>query len=346
MEKTRVIIVSFNGRSSVTYAEDGQFIYIPRRKSHQVGQVLFLKNQSSARHWNISGWKTMIAAAAIVLLVFGLANPLISQPAEAYFSLDLDKSSAEFWLDRDNRVTDMKYKGTSQLTAPDIKGKNIYQAVSVIASKASVLDDYGNGIIIMSFADMTKDGSHYIDEEKLKEAILSSMNSGEKTPFMVMSRHDKGFIAKAGELGLSASQYYVLEQSKSNGLSLTAEQLKNTSIRLALEEAGTTPEELLGLVQVHPDMNTETQRGMMHTTGNSGNSLTNDTSVMDGKHEYDQEDNIQEQPYTMQHQMEQSDETRMQKSQQPTSMKQNINSSSMNQTQDFNKPRTNQNDMY
>jgi len=147
-------------------------------------------------------------------------------------------------------------------------------------------------------------------------------------------------------LGLSASQYYVLEQSKSNGLSLTAEQLKNTSIRLALEEAGTTPEELLGLVQVHPDMNTETQRGMMHTTGNSGNSLTNDTSVMDGKHEYDQEDNIQEQPYTMQHQMEQSDETRMQKSQQPTSMKQNINSSSMNQTQDFNKPRTNQNDMY
>ncbi|KJS10248.1 MAG: hypothetical protein VR67_18130 [Peptococcaceae bacterium BRH_c8a] len=346
MKQTKVIVVSFKGNNSVTYTEDGQFINIPRRKHHQVGQELLIKNQPLANHWNSSGWKTMIAAAAIMLLVFGLVNPMISPPAEAYFSLGFDKSSAELWLDKDNRVVDMKFKGSSQLAATDIKGKDVYQAVSVIASKAGstgLLDSSGEDIIIINFADLSKDGNHHISEDKVKQAVLSSMNSGGKSPFMVMSRHDKGFMVEAGKLGLTASQYYVLEQSKFKGLSLTAEQLQNTSIRLALEEAGTTPEELFGMPEMHPDMNGDTQRGMMHPDSGSA---SDDLPGMDRKHIYDGEKISQDEPIAVQRQMEQSGETRMLESQYRYGMDENLNPSSMEQTQDSRQHGTNLNNMH
>lgn len=281
MQKTRVIVMSFKGRQTITYTDDGQFIYIPRKEHHQVGQVLSIENPAtSARRYN-PGWKSMIAAAAAVMLfLFGMFYPLTPQQAEAYFSLGLNKGNAELWVDKDNRVIDVKYADAAQLETLEVKGKDVYQAISEIATEArktGLLDETDENLLLLNFADMSKNG-HQINEEKMKEAVLNSFNSDRSQPLMVMSRHEKDFLLKAGEMGLTTSQYYIYEQGKSKGLPLTAEQLKHVPIRSALKKVGTTPEELFGMPGMPKDAGEN--RGMMPAWGKSpATSLPNATSA-------------------------------------------------------------------
>lgn len=331
MKKTKVIIMSFKGSKTVTYTDDGQFIYVPRKKHHQVGEILLVADPAFSSRRFSPGWQAMTAAAAVIMLFFfGLFYPLTSQQAEAYFSLGLNKGSAELWVDRDNRVIDVKYTGAVHLETLDVKGKDVYQAISDIATetrKTGLLNESDENLMLINFADMSKAGNPQVNEAKIREAVLNGVNSDESKSFMVMSRHDQGYMAKAGDMGLTASQYYVLEQSKAKGLPLTAEQLKNTTIRSALKEVGTTPEELFGM----PGMqrNIEERRGMMPTRSQPPVSSSPDAI---SKMEHAKDQKTQAIPFTGTHQEKQRDETLMQGPQYRGSMEQQKDNSTMMKT--------------
>lgn len=284
MNKTKVIVMSFKGRQTVTYTDNGQFIYIPRKKHHQVGQILSIDTSPAINQWFNPGWKSLVAAAAVMLFFFGLFYPLTSQQAEAYFSLGLNKGNTELWVDKDNRVIDVKYSGAVQLESLNVKGKDVYQAISEItteAKKTGLLDEDKENLMLVSYTDMSKGGSHQFNEDKMKQAVLKSVNY-KNMPLMVMSRQDKEYMAKAGEMGLTTSQYYVLEQGKSKGLPLTAEQLMHTPIRAALKEVGTTPEELFDMQGMHK--NTADHRAMMPKGSKLPTTSLPDNNTMERTH--------------------------------------------------------------
>lgn len=251
--KNKAIIMSIEGRFAVAYTEDGQFIKIPRKRDHQVGQILCVEKKQPLPWKFAARWQMAAAAVAVMLIIFmGMFYPFSLQKAEAYISLGLNSGGAELWVDRNNKVIKIRYSDAMKdLEKLDLKGEDVYEAVSVLTSaakNAGLLDENQENLLLVDFADLTEE--RRLQETKLKEAIMTGLSSGNSPNFsgvMVMNGHDKEFINKARELGMTASQYNVYEKSRAKGLILTAEQIKSGHMRSVLNGIGTTPEELFGI---------------------------------------------------------------------------------------------------
>lgn len=254
MNKNKVVIMAIEGKYIVVYTDDGQFIKLPRKANHQVGQILYLDEIQPRVRKFTAGWQMTAVAAAVLLIFFiGMFYPFSGQMAEAYLSLGLNGGGAELWVARDTKVIKVKYSNSmTALDNLDIKGKDIYEAVTTITSQAqklSLLNEDQENLLMVNLADFNEE-NHHIQETKLKEAIMNGLKTRNYHGVMVMDRHEKDFVDKAGELGLTASQFYVYEKGHAKGLPLTTDQLKHGHIKSVLHEAGTTPEELFGIKDI------------------------------------------------------------------------------------------------
>ncbi|QNB46782.1 anti-sigma factor domain-containing protein [Thermanaerosceptrum fracticalcis] len=273
MKSSKAMIMSVEGRCTVAYTEDGHFMKIPKKSSHQVGQVLNIENVEYNRPAASGMWRIAAVAAAVLLLVFmGTVYPV--QQAQAYLSMELNTGGVEFWTDQNNKVIKVKYADSiNDLTNIQLKGKDVYEAVSALTSEVKrmgMLEDK-DGILLVNLAELKNQGKNPLEESKIKEAIMKALNEEQYSGMMmVVSKHDREFIERANELRLTASQYYVYEQGKAKGYELTTEKIKHGQMRNVLNEVGTSPEELFGM---HRTVTKNSLQGQEDSSANKGSRM-------------------------------------------------------------------------
>ncbi|MEG6616980.1 anti-sigma factor domain-containing protein [Peptococcaceae bacterium 1198_IL3148] len=272
MENKKVIIMSIDGKETVGYTNDGEFINAPKQKHHQVGQIVDIGEFRPEGRRSFAGWQVATAAAAIFLVAFmGIFYPQFNQEAEAYLSVGLNSGGIEMWVDDKNEVTDVKYHDSAEKWDEiNIQGKDVYQAVTIIATeakKSGLIDEQQQNLMMLNH-------SHHLDDEKLKQSVYQGLGKNHHC-LIVMGNHDMSFVNKAQALGVTASQYYVIEKSNAKGHHLTTDQIKNHHIRDVLNATGTTPEEIFGMGMGMGSHMNETGSGMQqpkHDTNNTNNS--------------------------------------------------------------------------
>lgn len=247
--------MSINERETVGYTDDGEFISLPKRENHQVGQILNLSAQKSNKRNFFTGWQVAAVATIMLVAFMGVLYPQFTQEAEAYLSLGLNSGGVEMWVDKNDKVIDIKYHDAATTWGEqDLKGENVYKAVTLLASKAQhsgLLDEQQDKMFMLNHANLNENVPHHLDESKLKQSASKGLST-DYNGLMIMGRHDMNFINKAKEMGVTASQYYVMEQSTNAGHNITADQVKGHHISDVLTENGTTPEEVF---QMEPHMN-------------------------------------------------------------------------------------------
>lgn len=282
MKNNQLIIMSVDKNYTVGYTEDGQFVKIPKKSAHKVGQIInYHPTKSGSRyHWGIA-----VAAAFLLVFFAGIFSPFFQQEAAAaYLSIGLNSGSLEIWTDNNNKVIETQYTDSlDQLNQLDIKGKDIYEAVSVLTVKAKengLITENEDDVLLINLIDLKESSQHHVSEDRIKKIILEELNTKEYKGFMMMGRHDKNYLTKANELNLTASQYQVYEKSSAKGHRLETEKVMHGQIRSVLEEAGTTPEEIFDMLNntMHNNMdNNKMNNNTMHNNNNSEMSATKPT---------------------------------------------------------------------
>ncbi|MFZ5946132.1 MAG: anti-sigma factor domain-containing protein [Bacillota bacterium] len=275
MKNNQLIIMSIDKNYTVGYSADGQFIKIPKNSSHKVGQIInYQRTKTGLR----KPWGMAIAAAILLMFFTGLLNPFFTEEAAAaYLSMGLTTGSLEIWTNDNNRVIKTNYTSTLEdLKQHDLEGKDIYEAMSVLAleaKKSGLITENENDILLIDLIDLKESTNHYISEDKLKKVILEGFAVKEYQGLMMMERHDKDFLRKANELNLTASQYHIYQASSSKGYNIEMEQIQHGHIRNILKENGTSPEEIFGMHSKIIPNNTERMPSQQNTTNMHNNEI-------------------------------------------------------------------------
>jgi len=245
----KLLIMSVDKNYTVGYTENGQFVKIPRKPAHKVGQII---NYQPTKPSSRKPWGVAIAAAILLVFFTGIFNPFFQEEAAAaYLSIGLNTGSLAIWTDDSNKVIKTQYTDSlKMLNQSDLNGKDIYEAVSLLvltAKENGLITENENDIVLIDLIDLTENKNHHIAENKLKKVILEGLNIEEYQGLMMMGRHDKEYLTKATELNLTASQYHIYETSRDKGHNLETEKIQHGHIRSVLKEAGTTPEEIFDM---------------------------------------------------------------------------------------------------
>jgi len=274
VKNDQLIIMSVDKNYSVGYSEDGQFIKIPKNPTHRVGQMInYQPTKTGLRlHWGIS-----VAAVFLLVFITGVFGPFFQQEAAAaYMSIGLNTGSMEIWTDNNNKVIETKYTNfLKQLSQIDLKGKDIYEAVTVLtleAKEKGLITENNNDILLINLIDLKESSKHHVAEDRIEKIILEGLDTKEYHGLMMMGRQDKDYLVKANKLNLTASQYEIYEKSSAKGHKLNMEKLQKGEVRSVLEEAGTTPEEIFEM------QNNFMQNKSMHNNSKNGMFVPNETS--------------------------------------------------------------------
>ncbi len=82
-----------------------------------------------------------------------------------------------------------------------MKGKDIYEAVTILASEArknGLLTESMDDLLLVDLVNLTEKANDHIQEAKLKEFIMVGLKDQEYKGTMIMSRHNKDYLEKAG----------------------------------------------------------------------------------------------------------------------------------------------------
>lgn len=292
METKKALIMQVERSFTTAYTTDGQFIKLPRKSSHKVGDVVNINDFRCFRNKTFSLKLTATAAVALLFIILGIFNPFFLQHAEAeaktYLSLGLNTGSIEVWADYEGKVIKTSYTAGSQLTKLDIEGKDIYEAITIMmiaARKSGFLNEGLDDILLVDIVNLNTDTSNQVQESKLMDFISAGLNGQDYHGMMVISHHNKEYLDKAQELGLTVSQYHIYEKSSVEGYSLSNEQIKHGHIRKMLAQVGTSPEKLFNIKHRQYD---EMQQGNeMHKDSTTGqDSINNNELKMDHNMQY------------------------------------------------------------
>ena len=249
MSKPNAVIMSIKGNYAVALTRDRRFIRIPANESYRIGQKLHLEKHNNKIL--VFSWQATAAAAmaVVIILAAGIFFPYNQLRADAYLSLGLNSSGAELWVGPDNKVIRAEFTGNKAiLNQVKIKGLNVYQAVTEItneARKAGLLKDNDrDNLLLLNYANLSEKGGQQLKEFKIKQSVEAGLKDTKSHSVIMVNKNDRHYISKASEMGLTATQYFVLEASRASGHEVTADQIKHGRIRAVLQKAGTTPEEL------------------------------------------------------------------------------------------------------
>ncbi|KJS21232.1 MAG: hypothetical protein VR72_11440 [Clostridiaceae bacterium BRH_c20a] len=158
MKNNQLIIMSIDNNYTVGYSADGHFIKIPKKPSHKIGQII---HYQSAKTGLRKPWGMAVAAAILLVFFTGLLNPFFTkEAAAAYLSMGLTTGSLEIWTDDNNRVIKTNYTSSLEdLKQHDLKGKDIYEAMSVLAleaKKSGLITEDENNILLIDLVDLEK----------------------------------------------------------------------------------------------------------------------------------------------------------------------------------------------
>ncbi|MFC0187743.1 anti-sigma factor domain-containing protein [Fictibacillus aquaticus] len=243
---SKAIIVELNKKHAIVLAEGGSFIKVPRKSSYKtIGQEIDASGmiQQKLRGFSFLNWKTSLAAAAAALMLFfQFFYPFTGQEVYASVSMEMEPS-IEIEINKDLNVVDIQTyneQGEDVLKSIDNwRGQPITAVTKKIFKLSSAKGFIKPHQEVLIATTITEDISTK-EETAIKKHVSTLMQKEAKKQNLemtsvVLSKKEK---MKAAEYGISPGQYAILAAAKQKGHHMTANEVKNKSIRKISEEVG------------------------------------------------------------------------------------------------------------
>ena len=317
----RGIIMSISGEEAVILTRDSEFVKVALPKGeYDLGQEIEAESSkvSLVQKWLTYGGRRWAAVAAVLLIAIVLpavaTTVFLNNVVYAYVTLDINPST-EFSIngkERIIRVQPLNEEGAAVLEGSSLKGKDIEFGIEYFVERACELgfasaEDEG---AVVATTVMEKEEDTAL-EERISATIDRTVEENKlnvKTGVLSATREIK---EEADKAGVSAGKYLIALQASDDQLEVDIEDVKNSSIVSAINNAGgnlesilkrakKTNEELVKLfeknqekLRKNTDDNGRDDNGrdnnVRNSNGrNSGNNsrYNSDTSRYNNKHDY------------------------------------------------------------
>lgn len=236
LKKNRVIVMT----------EKLDFIELYRKPGMIRGQKVYFTSfdlcESSLWLFNYKKVLKFVSAAASVAAIFVMlfVGYKFLFPVNEYAYVDIDiNPSVEMTIDKYENVLKaqaLNSDGQTLLDAVKVKNTELVDAVSLLLNKSKEIGfiNSGNNKIILTTS-VNSDKASQSESENI-ETIISSLKevadkSGVESQIIEVSPEDR---KEAIETGISMGKYYLYSKAKDEGINITIEEVKNSSVSTLL----------------------------------------------------------------------------------------------------------------
>lgn len=242
MKTVKGVVMRVEKKSVTVYTSEGDFLEIPPPKiKPEVGQVIPVRIKPGRRPLITYAVAAAVMILALALGMFGsFAGP---GAAVAYVALDINPS-IELFVNKDAKVIKtraLNEQAEAILSSGGVEGTDIYRAVDLI-----VKDAYAKGyikaedknLILAGVIPLKESAAALVDETKLRDTIYYDMKEQQVPGFVVVNKAWEEAEKEAEKLGLSLNKYLVYDRMSREGIPVTPEDFRSSSIRQVVEQSG------------------------------------------------------------------------------------------------------------
>ena len=244
MDKTRGIVMKTSKTNTILYTERGDYLEIKTPKATPLlGQVIELdlpvRKPLSHRFLKLGS----IAVMLLLALGLGVFN-IVSNANTAVAAVVMDiNNSKELFVNHDAKVlkvVDLTHGSKNSSVDPQLQGKDIYTAVSLMIDQANTqgILKKSKNLIMTSIIPMDKREVDAVDQAKLRDSIGRHMLEKNISADLMVIRTDETTQKTAQSLGMSVNHYLVYKRLMDNGFDPNSSSSNDTSHMLT--EASTT----------------------------------------------------------------------------------------------------------
>ncbi|WP_051570389.1 anti-sigma factor domain-containing protein [Paenibacillus ehimensis] len=236
------VVMEITEKSIVVMRPDGKFERLPRKKrTCEIGEEIVYAN--SGINWrspSVAGRSALAAAVVFGLVLFASFNGKLGSPeVVAYISMDINPS-IEMGIDAKENVLELRGlndDGTKLAQEVDYKGKSLEAVTSKLLDKAEqgpLANQEAEIVIASTVVEPKSQVSDAGIAEKLRKQVTKHIQ--EAHPTKVEAYQVAAFAAPqevrevASQNGVSMGKYTVYLNAKSNGESVTLDELKRESV--------------------------------------------------------------------------------------------------------------------
>jgi hypothetical protein len=251
----RGIIMSISGGEAVILTRDSEFVKVALPKGeYDLGQEIEAESSkvSLVQKWLAYGGRRWTAVAAVLLIAIVLpavaTTVFLNNAVYAYVTLDINPST-EFSINGKERiiiVQPLNEEGAAVLEGSGLKGKDIEFGIEYFVERACELgfasaEDEG-AVVATTIMEKEEDTAL---EERISATIDRTVEENKlnvKTGVLSATREIK---EEADKAGVSAGKYLIALQASDDQLEVDIEDVKNSSIVSAINNAGGNLESIL-----------------------------------------------------------------------------------------------------
>ena len=242
------IILKVKKNSVIVMTNKLDFVELNRKPGMIRGQKVYFTSSDLHKSslWFLNNKKFVKLASAVasvaavfVMLIFGFRF-LSSVSEYAYVDIDINPS-IEITINRNENVLKaeaLNNDGQILLDTVKIKNTELTDAVSLLLNKSKeigFIDSYNNKVILTTAINSDKVSEK--ESENLKSMVSSlkeiADKSGLESQVIQLSYKDR---KEAMESGLSMCKYYIYTKAKDEGIPMTVEEVRNSSISTLLSK--------------------------------------------------------------------------------------------------------------
>jgi hypothetical protein len=242
------IILKLKKNRVIVMTDKLDFIEVYRKPGMIRGQKVYFNSfdlcESSLWFFNYKKVLKFASAAASVAAIFVMlfVGYRFLSPVDEYAYIDIDiNPSVEMTIDKDENVLKaqaLNSEGQTLLDAVKVKNTVLVDAVSLLLNKSKEIGyiNSDNNEVIVTTSVNSKKASE--SKSKDLEAIISSLKevadkSGVESQIIEISPEDR---KEAKETGISMGKYYIYSKAKDEGIDITIEEVKNSSVSVLLNK--------------------------------------------------------------------------------------------------------------
>lgn len=241
MKTVKGVVMRVEKKSVTVYTSEGDFLEIPPPGIRpEIGQVIEVRIKP--RRPLI----TYAAAAAVMILALALgmfgsfAGP---GAAVAYVALDINPS-IELFVNKDAKVIKtraLNEQAEAILSSGGVEGMDIYRAVDLIVKEAyakGYIKTEDKNVVLAGVIPLKESAAALVDETKLRDTIYYDMKEQQVPGFVVVNKAREEAEKEAEKLGLSLNKYLVYDRMSREGIPVTPEDFRSSSVRQVVERSG------------------------------------------------------------------------------------------------------------
>lgn len=242
MSVNKGVVMEITEKSIVVMRPDGKFERVPRKKrTCEIGEeIVYADSGINWRSPSVAGRSAIAAAVVFGLVLFASFNGKLGSPeVVAYVSMDINPS-IEMGIDAKENVLELRGlndDGAVLAQAVDYKGKTLEAVTSKLLDKAEqgpLAKQEAEIVIASTVVEPKSQVSDAGIAEKLRKQVTKHIQ--EAHPTKVEAYQVAAFAAPqevreaASQNGVSMGKYTVYLNAKSNGESVTLDELKRESV--------------------------------------------------------------------------------------------------------------------